>query len=117
MGANSKGGVANNEVADFPQLFTFSPTFPNPLSSIEKSRAASMSDMSMKKQQLLLQRTQRQRQRMWPTSKNSYNVCKMGRLFKSGNIWHGVFYLTVVNVQLSVLLRYLLKPVIFEFLL
>ena len=86
IGPNSKGGVANNEVANFPQLFTFSPAFASSLSSIEESSAVPINEMSMKKQQLLLQRTQRQRQRMCPKSKNSYKVCKIGKTFKSKNI-------------------------------
>ena len=104
IGTSSKGGVTNNEVANFPQLFKFSPTFPNHLGDIQGSGAASVSEMSMKKQQLLLQRTQRQRQRMCPKSKNSYNVCKIGMLCRLENIGHSIFYLIIIPLPFTFLL-------------
>ena len=73
-----KGGVSNNEVADFPQLYSFCNTLPNSLAII----APAMEGLSMKKQHLLLQQAKRRHQQICPKSNTAYKVCKIGTNMK-----------------------------------
>ena len=73
---NCKGGVINNEVADFPQLYSFCNVLPNSVANL----APKLEGLSMKKQHLMLQQSHRQRQQMCPKSKTSNKVCKIGNV-------------------------------------
>ena len=67
--------MINNEVADFPQLYSFCNVLPNSIVNL----APELEGLSMKKQHLLLQQSHRRRQQMCPKSKTSDKVCKIGK--------------------------------------
>ena len=73
---NCKGGIIHNEVADFPQLYSFCNVLPNSVARL----APELEGLSMKKQHLLFQQSHRQRQQMCPKSKTSNKVCKIGNI-------------------------------------
>ena len=70
-----KGGISNNEVADFPKLYSFCNTLPNSLATL----APEIEGLSMKKQHLLLQQAKRRYQQICPKSNSAYKVCKIGK--------------------------------------